>query len=293
MARTINEIETKFDEAQAAEAGLAGLNSPSQTAIFTLWKYICSLCQLFLEQLIDFKKVEIEEVVKSAPVGSEPWLQAKVFEFQYDSVVPQVLDLVDFAPQYNPVDVTKRIISRCSVKTTAYKTVRVLVAKSEPPVALSGAEKTALQAYLTNGGDGTFVNRGRALGFAGVTYLADSFNPDRLYLRGSVYYNGQYSSTIQASVITAINAYMAKLPFVDGSLSLLGISDAIQGALGVSDILMADIAVRADSTSFGSKTYLRQNQLDIITIYPTYAGYIVEEDTVGETFSDQLTFIAL
>lgn len=289
MATPLAEIEQRMDDAQSAETDLVALNSPSQTAIYSNWKYMNALLQYLLEVLIDLKIISVETIVKNAPVGSAPWLQAKVLEFQYDAITPQILTLVDFAPRYDPIDLTKRIITRASVKTTINNRVLVKVAKNDPPAPLTTPELNAFQSYLTNGGDGTFAGRGRGLGFAGIDIVASSIDADKLYLAGTIYYNGQYASTISASVILTINAYLASLPF-DGSITLLGISDAIQAVTGVNNILLTDVAVRADATLFANKTYMRQTQTDIITVYPTYAGYIVEETTGGETFADKLIF---
>lgn len=293
--RTISTIKAQIMDQIPNYPALSALQTNiSAVAKFGLWAFISAVGISLLEQLMTAFQEDLEETIKSAPVGSEPWLQSKVFEFQYDAITPQVLDLVDFSPQYNPVDVTKRIITRVAVNTAPNKVVKVLVAKSDPPVALSGLELTALQSYLTNGGDGTFAGRGRGLGFSGIEYRADSLTADKLFLKGTIYYNGQYSSTVQALVISAINSYLAALPF-DGSISLLGITDAIQSTgngLVVNDISLIDVAVRPDATAFSNKTYMRQSKQDIITIYPTYAGYIVEETTAGQTFTDQLIFTA-
>lgn len=291
MARSLQTILDQLDEAQAAETELNDLNSTSQVAIYGLWKYITALCQYLMEQLHDLKVKEIETIISSAPVGSEPWLQSKVLEFQYDSVTPQLLTLVDFAAKYDPIDVSKRIITRAAVTSLVNNKVLVKVAKNDPPVALSGTELAALQSYLTDGGDGTYAGRGRGLGFAGVEIEASSYASDKLYLKGTIYYNGQYAATISADVDLAINNYLANLPF-DGSVSLLGITDAIQGVPGVLDIKLTDVAIRADATAFSSKTYLVQNSTTYITTYDTYAGYVEEETTAGETFTDKLTFTA-
>ena len=40
MARTTQEILTTMDEEQVAQTELSALNSPSQTSIYKLWKYI-------------------------------------------------------------------------------------------------------------------------------------------------------------------------------------------------------------------------------------------------------------
>jgi hypothetical protein len=290
--RTIAAIKQQIIDQIPNYPALAALSANlSQVAKYGLWAFISSVGINLLEQLFSVFQVEIENIVKYAPVGSEPWMQQKVLEFQYDATTPQILTLVDFAPVYDPVDITKRIITRSSVKTAANNTVYVKVAKNDPPVALSAPELSALQSYLTDGGDGTFAGRGRGLGFAGINIIAQSFTSDKLFLSGTIYYNGQYSPTIQANVIDAINAYLSALPF-DGSVSLLGITDAIQSVTGVNDLLLNDVAVRANTTPFLSKIFMRQNKTDILSIYPTYAGYVVEETTSGQTFSDQLIFQA-
>jgi hypothetical protein len=290
MARTTDEIIETMDAEQAAQPTLVSeLTTPSQTGIYTLWKYITAQIINYVEQLWDAFKIQLEASIATAPVGSESWLQSKVFEFQYSATVPQLLEVVDFAPAYNPVDETLRIITRCAVKTAPNNTVLVKVAKSDPPVALSAPELAALQSYLTDGGDGSYVGRGRGLGFAGINIKAISLSADRLFINGTIYYNGQFASVIAANVIAAINTYMANLPF-NGSVSLLDITDAIQSVEGVNDIFLNNVAIRASATAFASKSYLIQSNTTSLTTYPTYAGYIIEEDTVGEDFLTKLTF---
>jgi hypothetical protein len=48
--------------------------------------------------------------------------------------------------------------------------------------------------------------------------------------------------------------------------------------------------MRPDATAFSSKTYLIQNKTEILSSYPTYAGYVIEETTTSNTFTDTLTF---
>lgn len=291
MARSISVIKQQILDAKAAQPELSGANSASNVALFKLWAYIQAVAINLFEQLLDQFVKDIEATIVSAPPGSEPWVQSKVFEFQYDATTPQVLDIVNYVPAYNPIDHSKRIITRCSVKTAANRTCYVKVAKSDPPIALASLEKSALQAYLSGGGNGTYSGRGRGFGFAGINYVVQSFSPDLLWLQGTIYYNGLYSSVIQSNVIAAIKGYMSNLPF-DGTFTLLGLTDAIQSVTGVNDIDLTDIAIRAYSTSFGGRTYLVQANTILITSYPTYAGYVVEETTSGEDFASKLTFTA-
>lgn len=278
MARSIQTIVALLDAEQAAQTGLNGLNSPSTTAIFKLWKYIVANQMFLQETLWDIYKAALELTISKAAVGTSAWLQDKVLKFQYDATTPQVLSVgSDFSVNYTTVDTTKQIITRAAVNRTAQRTVLVKVAKSDPPVALSGPELSSLNGYLDD------------ICFAGVNYVATSLVSDKLYLKANVYYDGQYSSTISDAVISAVNVYLAALPF-DGKIKLSAIVDSIQTVAGVNDVVLEDVAVRADATAFASKTYMVQGNTTLIPLYQLAAGYIVEETTASNTFTDTLTF---
>lgn len=289
--RKIADIQAQILAEKAAQSSLSGLTSPSQTAIYNLWAYIVAVAISLTENVVAIFQSEIETTVSKAAVGSDAWLKAKVLLFQYDSVTPQVLTLVDFVPQYPIINADLRIITRCSVKTIGSKIAVVKVAKSEPPVALSAPQLSSLQSYLTNGGDGTYAGRGVGFGFAGVQINAVSLTSDKLYLKANIYYNGQYSAVIQTTVVTAIENYLKNIDF-DGNVKLLSLIDYIQSVPGVIDIKLEDVAMRADATAFGSKTYLVQAFTEIYSTYPTFAGYIVGETTVSNTLNDTITYIA-
>ena len=278
MARSIATIVALLDAEQAAQTGLNGLNSPSTTAIFKLWKYIVATQMFLQETLWDIYKAALELIISKAAVGTSAWLQDKVLKFQYDATTPQVLSVgSDFSVNYTTVDTTKQIITRAAVNRTAQRTVLVKVAKSDPPVALSGPELSSLNGYLDD------------ICFAGVNYVATSLVSDKLYLKANVYYDGQYSSTISDAVISAVNVYLSALPF-DGKIKLSAIVDSIQSVTGVNDVVLEDVAVRADATAFASKTYMVQGNTTLIPLYQLAAGYIIEETTASNTFTDTLTF---
>lgn len=280
MARSTATIQATMDAEQALQTDLTTLNSPSQTAIYRLWKFITSTIINYLEQLWDIYKAELETQISAAAVGSNAWLQSKVMKFQYSASTPQVLAVdSNFAINYPTIDTTLQIITRCSVTTTSQRVCLVKVAKSNPPVALSAPELSSLSGFLSY------------LNFAGVNYVAQSLTSDKIYIDADIYYNGQYASTISANVITAINAYLASIPF-DGKIKLMSLIDAIQAVTGVTDVVLKNVAIRADATAFANKTYLVQNKTSIIPLYQMYAGYATEETTSGYTFTDTLVFIA-
>lgn len=277
MARTIAQIQAEMDAEQALQTGLSGLDSPSQTAIYTLWKYVISASIWAHEKLWDLFKVELETIVDNAPVGTDNWVQAQAFKFQYSATDPQIVSLVNFVPSYSVVDEDLQIITRCSVKTLPNKVVSVKVAKSDPPSALTATELSSFRGYLDD------------ISFAGVQYNAVSLASDKLYLDAEIFYNGQYSSVISDTVIEAINNYLANIPF-DGNVRVSALYDAIQNVAGVTDVIINDMAIRADATAFANKTYLVQSNATIYNKYPTFAGYVVEETDSGNTFADKLTF---
>lgn len=279
MARSIATIIKEMDDKQALETSLTTLNSTSQTAIYTLWKSITAAVINYLEQLWDLYKVSIETTVLNGSVGSAQWLNSKVRLFQYSATVPQVVTLINYAPNYATINTTLRIITRSSVKTMANKTISVKVAKSEPPVALSTLELNSLKGYLSD------------IGFAGTQTNTFSYNSDKLYLVANIYYNGQYASVISSTVITAINNYFANIPF-DGTIKILTLEDYIQAVPGVTDVVIVDCALRADTTAFASKTYLVSASTTIYPTYPLFSGYLVGETTAANTLADTLVFIA-
>ena len=133
--RTTKQIKETMDAQQAALPVLSQLTNTADTDIWVLFKGIVAQTINFFEQLMDRKKTEIETILKNAVVPSTEWARQKAYEFQYDATIPQIMQLVNFVPSYNPVDTTKRIITRSfAYNTLGFTTLRV--AKSEPPVKL-------------------------------------------------------------------------------------------------------------------------------------------------------------
>lgn len=291
MARSIATIKAQILAEKNTQAALSGLNSPSQVAIYTSWIFIQAVTINLFEQILDIYKAYVEDVTSKSFTGSPKWIQDKVFKFQYDATNPQVTQLIDFVPSYPVINPSLRIITRCSVKTNALNQVFVKVAKQDPPVALNGTELASLTGYLSQGGNGTLSGYGTGIGFAGISTTVQSFTSDKLYLNAEIFYDGQYATVIQTTVIAAIDNYLANLPF-DGSVKVISLVDAIQSVPGVTDIVITDLAMRPDATPFANKTFLILSKTEILSVYPTFAGYVVSETTTGSTLIDTLTFTA-
>lgn len=279
MARTIEQIQAGIISDIQATPELAEANSTSRRAIWRLFAYVQASAILLLEQIIDVFKAENDLKISKAIPATASWINAKVFEFQYSATNPQIVQLINFAPVYPVIDPSLRLISRCSVVTTLSSQVIIKVAKQEPPIALTSTELNSLQSYINQ------------IGIIGVNYNCQSLTSDKLFIDAEIYFDGQYSTVISGTVISAINTFLSNLSF-NGILKVSDIELAIRNVVGVNDVLLKNVKMRSDATGFNDGTFLIQNNTVISRIFPTLSGYIVEETTAGNTFTDKLTFIA-
>ncbi|MFB6456564.1 hypothetical protein ACE38W_14935 [Chitinophaga sp. Hz27] len=279
MARQVTQIQQQMLDQVAADPVLSPLlTSTSKRAIYRLWTFIQATAIGTLEQIMDVFKGDVETMISKSAPASAPWLQQKMFEFQYSADNPQIVQLIDFAPKYPVLDETLRIISRCSVSTDIANNVIIKVAQGEPPFALSNSQKSALQTYVNT------------IGADGISYIVVSNESDYLFLKGQVYYNGQYSDVIKDNVLQAINNFLSGLPF-NGQMRISNLELAIRGVAGVTDVLLQNVSARSYNTAFGAGTYLVINNQVVSRYWPTVSGYIVGETTSGSTLSDTISFI--
>ena len=282
MARTIAQIQAQIIATKQAQPELAGLTSTSKRAIWNLWTFVIATCIGIFEQLLDSFLLSVEAQVNASAGASILWLQAKMFQFQYDAITPQVVQLINTVPQYPVVDATKQIVTACSVTSSLSNQVTIKVAKSNPYVALVSAELTAAQSYINT------------IGAAGISYTVISLNPDKLYVQASIYYQGQYSTVIQQNVIDAINSFLQNLSITNfnGSMKISDLEGVIRNVAGVNDVILNNVKGRDDASTFANGVDLVLNNTVISRQWDTVAGYIVQETTSGKTFADSLIFIA-
>ncbi|MBC7383024.1 MAG: hypothetical protein H7296_08525 [Bacteroidia bacterium] len=274
--RTIEQIQAAIIADVQAQTELASFSSnTSRRAIWRVWTFVQALAILLLEQIIDVFKVENDLKISMAIPGTRAWLTKKVFEFQYSSTNPQIVQLVNLAPKYPVLDESLRIITRCSVVSTISNIVIIKSAKNDPPQALSSPEITSLKAYID------------IIGVDGINYICVSSAPDQIYIDCEIYYDGQYSTVIQGTVGNAINTFLATLPF-NGELKLSDLEVKIRSVVGVNDVLLKNVKMRSDATPFVSGTFLVQNNAVISRLFPTVAGYVILENSV----SNNINYIA-
>ncbi len=250
----------------------------SKRAIWQLFVYVQSVAIVTLEQIIDLFRTEIETQIANGTPATPLWITDRVKKFQYSSTNPQVIQLTNLVPAYPSVDSNLQIITRVGVTTTLSNNVLIKVAKQEPPTALSSDELASLQSYINT------------IGIAGISYICSSKNADQIYIDADIYYDGQYSSVIQGTTIAKIQTLLSSLAF-NGLLKVSDIELAIRQIVGVSDVVLNNVSVRTDTQTISEGAKLVQNNTIISRLYPTQAGYIIDEQTFGSTLANSLTFI--
>lgn len=276
MARSIATIQNLIIATIQADSTLnAKLTTPSNVAIWRLFSYVVAVAIALFEQILDIFKAEVDaEVLKAVP-GTPQWVKGQSLMFQYDATTPQVasVDTNTFQVTYPLVDATKRIITQCAVGVSVNQDVNVKVAKGIVPALskLSSSELTAFQTYWND------------IGFAGIQYNAISLDADLVEPSAVIYYDGQYTTVIQANVEAAINNFLASIPF-DGQLLISSLEIAILAVPGVKDVTINYVKARSATVVIGS-------QITVVRVYDTTAGYCIAETTSGHTLSDTITYV--
>lgn len=284
MARTISVIKQQIIDTKNGQASLAGLNSPSQTAIWNLWAYVTAVAINLFEQLLDIFTAQIEAYIAVAGIGTIPWLRVQVLKFQFSATTSQYVQLntTTLVIAYPIIDPKLRILSRAAVSQQANRVVSVKVAQQEPPVQLTSPMFTALSSYLNE------------IAFAGTQINIINANADSLIASGTVFYTGQYAATIQSDVITALNSYCTGLSSNANFGSAVKATDVIKAILavnGVTDFRPTEVSVRPDlvSITLRNKIFELSSGTDQVFFTPV-SGYIIPEATAGWDFGTTLSF---
>ena len=286
MARTVAQCNTYIVNNLVATFAAQGITiNPtnwSQTNLLRLICYSFAIAQSLAEQLMDIYTANVQTIQNNSAAGSPQWIQDKVFKFQYSSTTPQNVVMTNGVPSYPVVNPALRIVTACAVSSGLPMFVSVKAAKGSTTLsALSASELSALQNYVTY------------IGNVGIVYTVTSQDPDRLYLEGEIYYNGSYSSVIATNVINALDEYLLNLSRerFGGDILVSDIEGVIKSVEGVNDVALEVIRPRYNSQAFGAGTTLKTGYDLIQRKYTSSAGYLIQEDTVGETFTDKLTFV--
>jgi hypothetical protein len=285
MARTVEECYIYITTSLVNTfAGVGITINPLLWSKVNLLRLICysfAIAQSYAEQVYDVYIAEMQTIQNNSVAASKRWLQDRAFRFQYSVTNPQYVAYYNGVIDYPVINKTLRITTACAVQSSVSNIVNVKVAKGSPLTAFSALELTAIQDYFTT------------IGTAGITYTLISLNPDKLYIKGDIYYKGVYSAVIQSNVINSINTYLENLSKerFGGDILLSDLKTLIRSIEGVSDISLERVSCRTNSQTLFGGNDLVLGFDEINRKYTMDAGYIIQETTSGNTFADTLTFI--
>lgn len=286
MARTIIEIQNQIIASKNSYTELSGLDSTSQVSIWRLWTYIQAVSVSLMEQILDLFKVEIETKLLNHVAGTKNWIKNNILLFQYSTTDPQVVEISDeYIITYPVVNTNLQIVKQVAIEVLDNNVVQIKVAKNTPPEPLDSFEKSALTSFLNE------------IMPAGIQTRLYSDVSDKIFIEGSIFFNGMYSAMIQTNVQTAINNYLENLPF-GGKFVVQELEAAILAVAGVNDINITRIQARRDNQTFSYgyniPVYVLEGSVSDVNnrFYSSYAGYLVTETTTDYTISDSLTYTA-
>lgn len=288
MARTVNQINSQIQAALVSNFAAIGITiDPTQWSkrnIMGLFCFAFAVCAAYIEQLMDFLKTSLETTAAQSAAASPLWIQNQMFLFQYSDTNPQVILLSNGAFYYPVVDPTLRIITACSVISTSPNQVSIKIATT------SNGQFVALNTNQIAAAQG-FIN---LIGTAGIIYMIQSLNSDKLYINANIYFQGQYASVIQMNVINALNSFLQNLSITNfnGSIKMTDLEMTIKGVAGVDDVVLLNVRGRRDTDSYSAGIILVLSQTVIQRLWSPIAGYVSGETTTGYTFADSLNFIA-
>jgi len=275
MARSILNIYDAIIEEKNTRSSLEGLappnetstqlledlNSNSKVAVWRLWAYITAVAIHVHEVFWDAFKIDIETIASKAPAGTSAWYQKKILEFQ----LGDNLEYLDTQYVYNPIDTTKRIITRAAITERGNGLVIAKVAQGTQGslIPLTTSEQDALSAYIFK------------IKFAGTRIVVFSGTADELTMNYDIYYDPIIQEDVLKENLTnAINKFLNEdLPF-NGELSVTRFTDVLQQVDGVLDPIFL-----SGSSKQGSDTE------DFTVSNIPAAGYYVLADDIENMFN--------
>lgn len=270
MARSLEDIKAEINEAIANEPQLAGIDlnlSTSNVSIWKLWRNVVASAVLTIEKLFDSHKSEVRVLSERLIYGKEDWYQEQAFLWQYGDA----LSVIEGKPTYVPIDLTKRLITRCAVRT-GLGSVSIKVAKGTASSlsALTNDEKMSFEFYIDR------------IKPAGIRTEVITQSADLLWPRLKVFYLGELQSgVLKDQVMSAMMDYLASIEF-NGKFYLSRLIDAIQAVPGVVDVELIDVRV---------KSQVNPSFQFIDRMYEASSGYYSFDPDKPLTDQDQIQMI--
>ena len=274
MARTIQQIKAAMTQQFITDPiirdryGIAGTSTFDQTfsavSLENIWFSIVASAIWVLESIFDAFRADVDAKVAGAVVASIPWYHKIALEFQYGDVLVFDDNTQQFI--YPVIDESKRVVKFAACRDLGGG-VCILAAGADAdghPEELDADVLDAFESYM--------IQRKPA----GVNLQVYSYPPDKVKVSMKVQYDPQVltaSGELIADpsvkpVEAAINSYLENIVY-GGVLNKTKLVDAVQGAPGVLDVLLASVSVKPVNS--GYSVVVGNN-------YISYSGAFESED---------------
>ncbi|MGE3823560.1 MAG: hypothetical protein AB7G44_05000 [Bacteroidia bacterium] len=260
-------------QADDAQTLLTDITTPSKVADHRILIRVFSFFSWMLEVLFDAHKAETTAIANANKYGTEPWWEQELKKFQYGFALTFVNNFPAYIDTTSAGALAAQVVKRAAAVSLGNGVVLLKVATADSAIT---TELTAIQQYC---------NMKKP---AGITANVISLNADRLRLTtAKVKYNplvlNPDGSLISAPstfpVEDAINAYLLSIPF-NGTFSINAMVDAVQAVEGIEDFQVDLAEYRVGVNPYAAISWT----------YQTVAGWMVEDSTPGNTFSDTITY---
>ncbi|MDX1903809.1 MAG: baseplate J/gp47 family protein [Thermonemataceae bacterium] len=231
MARTETSIENEILTEKATYPELNELTSPSQTALYRLWIKLFAHIIWIFEGIFDSFRAEILGIIEQYRVGSKGWYAQKTLEFQNG-------DLVNHLGEYETIDPTKRIISKCSVVDN-WGSLTIKAVKTDNQI-LSLAELANLNSYI------------QLIKFAGVSVQVISLPAEPVLVNIEFIYEQLAEAQVKEAVQNAIKTYIKELSF-DGIFSVNDLLILLKAQTGIVEVLINSITIDGNTLTYGDR----------------------------------------
>ena len=260
----------------SAQTFLSDLTSSSKVAIWRLIFWVVSVSMWTHEQLFEIFRAEVVTIGNSLITGTRNWYRLQAEAFQYGDALTWNATTLKF--EYPTGSTGTKVVKHASVRE-AVNILRIKVAKDDGAgglTTLSTPEKTAFETYINQ------------IKFAGTSVSVVNLSADLLKLQVDVYYNPLLITSTGASILNtgtypvrdAINNHLINLSF-DGTFNLTKLTDAIQSAEGV-----IDVVVNSAEAKSGSNPYVTTGQN-----YIANAGYLKIDPSFPLSSSGVINYI--
>lgn len=224
MARTTQEIYEEMVAEKERRTELAGLTSPSNTAVWRLMLYIVAYAAGVLERLWDVYSAEVDARIDAIMPHRPKWYVDKVLEFMSDTTLVPDTDQYDTSGMTDEEIASAKVVKHATANESESASILVIKVAGEKDgrrCPLPTEVETQLRSYIEEIKD------------AGVRYSLVNQEADTFNCTVDIYYDPmKLPSTVETDCRNAIEEYIENLPF-NGEYTNMALVDRLQAVDGV------------------------------------------------------------